>query len=51
MSEIEYKLNNKKVCYPDFIDFVKENSLKEFLHHFQYPFRSKRSVCWANAGR
>ena len=38
MSEIEYMLNNKKVSYPDFIDFVKRNSLKEFLHHFQYPF-------------
>ena len=38
MSEIEYMLNNKKVCYPDFIEFIKQNSLKEFLHHFQYPF-------------
>ena len=38
MSGIEYMLSNKKVSYPDFIDFVRENSLKEFLHHFQYPF-------------
>ena len=38
MSEIEYMLNNKKVSYPDFVDFVKANPLKEFLHHFQYPF-------------
>ena len=38
MSGIEYMLSNKKVSYPDFIEFVRENSLKEFLHHFQYPF-------------
>ncbi len=38
MATIEYMLNNKKVSYPDFLEFVKSNPLKEFLHHFQYPF-------------